>query len=247
MSETTTDLSGRYALVTGASRGIGRATALALAKAGAHVIAIARTTGALEELDDDIKQAGGKATLIPVDLTHAEAIDQLAAVLLQRFGKLDIFVANAGALNDLTPVADIERKTWDGMLAVNLTAQWHLTKVLDPLLRQSDAGRVIYLSTGTTESFKPFWGAYTVTKAGLEALAHTYANEVEKTALRVNILNPGPSRTSMRAQAMPGEDPETLPHPDEVAELIVRMSAPQYEKHGVRINFRDWREGNQSD
>ncbi len=235
-------LSERYALVTGASRGIGHSTAKALAAAGAHVIALARTTGALEELDDEIQQAGGSATLIPVDVTNAEAIDQLAPALLQRFGKLDIFVANAGVLNDLCPVPDIDRKIWDGVLATNLTANWHLTKVLDPLLRQSDAGRVVYVSTGTTESFKPFWGAYTVSKAGLEALAHTYANEIESSAIRANVLNPGPTRTSMRKVAMPGEDPMTLPHPDEVAELILEMCSPEYQENGVKINYRDWKE-----
>ena len=240
------DLTGRFALVTGASRGIGRSTAIALAKAGAHVIAMARTTGALEELDDEIKSSGGIATLIPVDISNSEAIDQLAPALSQRFGKLDIFVANAGALNDLTPITDVDRKIWDGLLSINLTANWHLTKVLDPLLRQSDAGRVVYVSTGTTETFKPFWGAYTVSKAGLEALAKTYANEIATSSIRANILNPGATRTSMRAKAMPGEDPESLPHPDEVAELIVKMCSPAFEQNGARINYREWKR-NQSD
>ena len=243
----THDLSGRHALVTGASRGIGRSAALSLAKAGAHVIAMARTTGALEELHDDIKSLGGTATLIPVDLTNGEAIEQLAPALDQRFGKLDIFVANAGALNDLTPITDVDAKIWNGLLAINLTANWHLTKVLDPLLRQSDAGRVVYVSTGTTESFKPFWGAYTVSKAGLEALAKTYANEIENSTINANILNPGATRTSMRAKAMPGEDPETLPHPDEVADLIVEMCTPEYAKNGARINYREWRDAQVSD
>ena len=241
MTETAKPLEGRYALVTGASRGIGRAIAKALARTGAHVIALARTTGALEELDDEIKAEGGSATLIPVDITNSEAIDQLAPALQSRFGKLDIFVANAGALNDLCPVTDVERKVWASMLDVNLTANWHLTKVLDPLLRQSDQGRVVYVSTNTTNTHKPFWGAYTVAKAGLEALAKTYANEVASTNIRVNIINPGATRTSMRAKAMPGEDPMTLPHPDEVAELILYMVMPNFTDNGSKINYRDWR------
>ncbi len=241
MTDTILPLSGRYALITGASRGIGRSTAKLLARQGAHVIALARTSGALEELDDEINQAGGSATLIPVDITNDEAMDQLAPALTQRFGKIDIFVGNAGALNDLCPVADIDTKIWNGMLAVNLTANWKLIKALDPLLKQSDAGRVVFVSTGTTETHKAYWGAYTVSKAGLEALAMTYANEVENLSVIVNILNPGATRTAMRAKAMPGEDPMSLPHPDEVAECIVEMCQPNFTKNGQRINYRDWK------
>ena len=237
----TPDLSGRYALVTGASRGIGRSAAKKLAAAGAHVIALARTQGALEELDDEIKAAGGKASLIATDITDAAAMNQLAPALQERFGRLDIFIANAGVLGDLCPVTDIDKKTWDSTLGVNFVANWQLTALLDPLFRQSDAARLVYLTTGTTTSHKPFWGAYTVSKAALEAMALTYANEVAQTPIRVNLLNPGGTRTQMRAKAMPGEDPETLPHPDEVAELIVEMAAPSFTDNGTLINFREWR------
>lgn len=235
------DLSGRYALITGASRGIGRSAATALAKAGAHIIAIARTTGALEELDDEIKQAGGSATLIPADITDQTAMEQLRPILFSRFGRLDIFIANAGILGELSPVEDIDPKIWNNVLAVNLTAQWQMTAALDPLLRQSDHGRVVYLSTSLPRTLKPFWGAYTVSKAGLEALAGTYANEVKNSKIRVNILDPGPIRTRMRAQAMPGEDPNSLPHPDELAALIVAMSAPSFTDHGSLVEFSKWR------
>jgi NAD(P)-dependent dehydrogenase (short-subunit alcohol dehydrogenase family) len=236
----TQDLSGRFALITGASRGIGYAAAKALAAQGAHIIALARTTGGLEELDDEIKAAGGTATLIPVDITDDAALDGLAPALLERFGKLDIFVANAGVLGELCPAPDIDRKTWDKVLAVNLTSNWKLTSVLDPLLRQSDAPRVVYVSTGTTTTFKPFWGAYTASKAALEAFAYTYANETQNTAVRANILNPGATRTGMRAQAMPGEDPQTLPHPDDVAKLVTEMCSPSFTETGTRINYREW-------
>ena len=234
------DLSGCYALVSGASRGIGRSAALALAKAGAHVIAVARTTGALEELDDEIKAAGGSASLIATDITDREAMNQLGPALLSRFGRLDIFIANAGVLGELSPVADIDPKVWDNVLAVNLTAQWQMTQALDPLLRQSDAARVVYVSTSLPRRLKPFWGPYAASKAGLEALAGTYAQEIASTAIRVNILNPGATRTAMRAQAMPGEDPMTLPHPDEVAELLVEMSSPSFTENGALIEFPQW-------
>jgi len=236
------DLSGRYALVTGASRGIGRAAALALAKAGAHVIILARSQGALEELDDEIKAAGGKASLIAVDLADYAALNQLAPALEDRFGKLDIFIGNAGVLGELCPITDIDKKTWDSTLGINFLANWQLTAVLDPLLRQSDAARVVFVTTSTTESFKPFWGAYTVSKAAMEAMALTYAHEVEKTNIRVNLMNPGATRTQMRAKAMPGEDPSTLPPPDEVADLILEMASPAFTDNATRINYRDWRQ-----
>lgn len=244
MTDTTSiDLTGRIALVTGASRGIGRATARRLAAAGAHVVALARTQGALEELDDEIQADGkGKATLIATDVTDYEAMNQLAPALDERFGHLDIFIGNAGVLGELCPVTDIDRKTWDSTLSVNFLSNWQLLATLDPLLRASDAGRVVFVTTGTTTSFKPFWGAYTASKAAMEAMALTYANEVASTAIRVNLLNPGGTRTDMRARAMPGEDPSTLPGPEEVAELAITMAAPSYTDNATRINFRDWRD-----
>ncbi|MGV6800726.1 MAG: SDR family NAD(P)-dependent oxidoreductase [bacterium] len=237
------NLKDRIALVTGASRGIGRATALALAKAGAHVIAMGRTQGGLEELDDDIKAIGGTASLIVADINNREEIKQLGPALLQRFGKLDIYIANAGLLGELAPVADIDPKRWDLTINTNLTAQWYLLAQLDPLLRQSDAARVLFLTTGTTTSYRAYWSAYTVSKAGLEALGRTYANEMKNTNLRVALINPGATRTDMRAQAMPGEDPNTLPPASAIAEQMLKFVEPDYDGLADRINIADMIDG----
>lgn len=235
----TSDLSGKIALVTGASRGIGRAFALELARAGVHVVALARTQGGLEELDDEIRAAGGTASLICGDITNREEMAALGPALFQRFERLDIYVANAAILGELAPVADISPKVWDTTIDVNLSAQWYLLAMLDPLLRQSDCPRVLFLSTGTVTGFHPFWSAYTASKAGLEALARTYANEMAKTKLRVSILNPGATRTDMRATAMPGEDPQSLPSAEEVARLMLPFATASYDGHAERVNIRD--------
>jgi NAD(P)-dependent dehydrogenase (short-subunit alcohol dehydrogenase family) len=225
-------LSSRVALVTGASRGIGRATALALAQAGAHVVAVARTVGGLEELDDAIKAAGGTATLVPLDLKDYPGIDRLGVALHERFGRLDIMVGNAGLLGPLSPLGHVEAKAWDDVMAVNVTANWRLICAMDPLLRQSDAARVVFVSSGVAALALAYWGPYAVSKSALETLARTYAAETATTNVRVNLLTPGPVRTRMRAQAMPGEDPMTLPTPDAVAQSIVALCLPSMQETG---------------
>lgn len=233
-------LKGRIALVTGASRGLGYAAAKSLAAAGAHIIAIAtpRSVGALEELDDEIRAAGGTATLTPLDLADGAAIDRLGGAIHERWGKLDILIGNAGLLGVLSPLGHIEPKEWERVIAVNLTANWRLIRSLEPLLRQSDAGRAVFVTSGAAHKAKPYWGLYAVGKAGLECLALTWAAECEGTNIRVNLLNPGPVRTAMRAKAMPGEDPASLPAPAELAPLFVRMASPDFTGNGTRVDFR---------
>src|SRR5436305_4790532 len=209
----TADLSGRIALVTGASRGIGRAAALALAQAGAHVILVARTVGGLEEADDEIQKAGGSATLVPMNLRDFDAIDRLGASIYERWGKLDALLGNAGVLGQLTPLTHLEPKTFQEVIDVNLTANWRLIRSLDPLLRLSDAGRVLFVTSGAARKHIAFWGGYALSKSALEILALTYAVECETTKIKVNLLNPGPMRTLMRKKAMPGEDPASLVKP----------------------------------
>ena len=230
-------LAGRIAVVTGASRGIGYFAAKGFAEAGAHVLAVARTVGGLEELDDEIKAAGGSATLVPLDLKDFAGIDRLGAAIHERWGRLDIFLANAGILGQLSPLGHIPPKVWDDVIAVNVTANWRLTRSLDPLLRQSDAGRALFISSGAARACRPFWGAYSVSKAALEALARTYAAEVAKTPIRVVVIDPGRMRTAMRAQAMPGEDPATLPHPSELVPHLVEMASPAFDHTNVRFEF----------
>ncbi len=230
-------LSGRIALITGASRGIGRATALLFAREGAHCVLTARTTGALEELDDEIQALGGTATLVPMDLTDYPAIDRLGAGLYERYGKLDVLVGNAGLLGKLGPVAHTDPEVWDQVMAVNLTANWRLIRSLDPLLRQSDAARVVMLTSSVGNAPRAYWGAYAVSKAALENLTLTYAAEVEKTAIRVNLLNPGATRTRMREEAYPGEDPATLKPAEDVANAILDLSVSDCQKHGERVSL----------
>lgn len=230
-------MAGRVALVTGASRGIGRAVSLELAKAGAHVIALARTSGALEELDDAIQALGGSATLVPLDLKDGEALDRLQPALLQRWGKLDIFIGNAGLLGPLAPLGHVSPKEWDEVIAVNLTANWRLVKALDTLLRASDAGRVVLVSSGAAQKCRAYWGPYSVSKAGLEALARTYAAETATTEVKVTIVNPGPLRTRMRALAMPGEDPMSLRTPEELAPEILRFAGNDSGTRSAHYDF----------
>lgn len=241
-------LDGRVALVTGATRGIGRACAVALAGAGAHVVAIGRTQGALENLDDEVQALGrGGATLVPLDLCGGEAIDGLGAALHERWGKLDILVAAAGVLGTVTPVAHLEPKTWDQVIAVNLTANYRLIRSLDPLLRQSDAGRVVFLSSGVAAAPRAFWGAYAASKAGLEVLARTYADEIEHTSVRVAVVNPGPMRTRMRAQAFPGEEPDSLPPAEAIAPLILELVHSRSTPTTATIDFPAWSRGERQD
>lgn len=227
------DLSGRIALVTGASRGIGYFLARGLAAAGAHVIAVARTVGGLEELDDEIRTAGGDATLVPLDLTDMAGIDRLGGAIHERWGKLDIMVANAAILGVIAPIGHVEAKVFDKVMAVNVTATWRLIRSVDPLLRLSDAGRAIIMSSSSAHSARAFWAPYAASKAAVEALARSWADETRNFALRVNCVDPGATRTAMRAQAVPGEDPSTLPHPSEVAARIVRLADPALTQTGM--------------
>ena len=230
-------LTGRIALLTGASRGIGAATALALARAGAHVVAVARTIGGLEELDDAIRAVGGTATLVPLDLTDTDGIIRLAAALLERYGRLDILIGNAGLVGPSSPLDHVQPKDWEEVMAVNVTANWHLIRAMDALLRRSDAGRAVFISSGAAHNMRAYRGPYSVSKAALEALARTYAAETVSTAVRVNLVNPGPTRTRMRAQVMPGENPMTLPPPEAVAEKIVALCLPDFTETGRLYDF----------
>jgi NAD(P)-dependent dehydrogenase (short-subunit alcohol dehydrogenase family) len=234
-------LGNRIALVTGASRGIGRACALALAQAGAHVIATAANQGGLEELDDAVQRATGKpATLVPLDLKDGDGIDRLGAAIHDRWGKLDILVAAAGLLGGIAPLAHVDVKDWTKVLSVNLTANWRLIRSMDPLLRASDAGRAIFLTSRIATEPVAFWGPYAASKAGLEALVRVYADETETTPLRCVLLDPGRMRTRMRAQAFPGENPDTLPSPDEVGPLIVELARPDREAPRDLVRRPDW-------
>lgn len=231
-----TDLDGRIALVTGASRGIGATLARAFAAAGAHVILTARTVGGLEEVDDDIRAAGGTASLVEMDLRDGPAIDRLGARIHERWSRLDILVANAGILGTLTPLPHQDPDEWDEVVAVNLTANLRLIRSLDPLLRMSDAPRAIFVSSGAARICRPYWGAYAVTKAALDAMVRVYAAENERSALRINIVNPGATRTGMRAAAFPGEDPMSLKTPDALVPLFLELASPASTRHGELID-----------
>jgi len=227
------DLSGRVALVTGASRGIGYFIARELSAAGAHVLAVARTVGGLEELDDEVKAAGGSATLVPLDLTDMPGIDRIGAAIHDRWGKLDVLVANAGVLGTISPLGHVEAKVFDKVMAINVTATWRVIRTVDPLLRLSDAGRAVVISSSAAHSARAYWGPYAASKAAVEAMARSWADEARNTALRINAVNPGATRTAMRAQAMPGENPDTLPHPSEVARRIVPLASPALTETGM--------------
>jgi NAD(P)-dependent dehydrogenase (short-subunit alcohol dehydrogenase family) len=230
-------LSGRVALVTGASRGIGAATALALGRAGAHVVAVARTVGGLEELDDAIREAGASVTLVPLDITDFDGVVRLAAAIEGRYQRLDILIGNAGLAGPSSPLGHITPKDWDEVMRLNVTANWRLISAMDPLLKRSDAGRAVFLTSGAAHSLRAYRGLYSTSKAALEALARTYAAETASTPVRVNLFNPGPTRTRMRAALMPGEDPSTLPAPEEIAEKIVPLCLPEFRETGRLYDF----------
>jgi NAD(P)-dependent dehydrogenase (short-subunit alcohol dehydrogenase family) len=231
-------LSKRIALVTGASRGIGREICLGLAGAGAHVIAAARTVGALEELDDLIRKAGGSATLVPIDLKDLDAVDRFAPAIQERWGKLDILIGNAALLGPISPVPHIEPKVFDEVFKVNVTANYRLIRSLDPLLRASDAGRAVFLSSGAARRVRAYWGLYASSKTALEALVRAYALEVQNISnVRAMLVNPGPMRTAMRAAAVPGEDPETLPAPAELVPHVLKLASPDWQETGKLFDF----------
>ena len=227
----------RIALVTGASRGIGYATALALARGGAHVVALARTVGGLEELDDAVRAAGASATLTPLDIRDYPALYRLGAALNERYGRLDVLIGNAAVGAVPSPLDHIEPKAWDESLAINLTANWHLIRAMGPLLKLSVAGRAVFITSGAATSARAYRAPYSVSKAALDVLVRTYAEETSSTGVRVNLFNPGPTRTRMRALVMPGEDPATLPAPDEVAAKIVDLCLPDFTETGKLYDF----------
>jgi len=233
-----TSLKNRIALVTGASRGIGYATARALARAGAHIIAVARTQGGLEELDDEIRKDGGSATLVPVSLTDTDGIARLGAALHERHGRLDILVGNGGVAGPSSPLGNIDLKPWQDVLAVNTTANFQLIRCMEPLLRQSDAGRAVFITSAAASKTPAYLGPYAASKAALEALARVWAQETAITKIRVNLFDPGPIRTRMRATIFPGEDPMTLDTPEQAAELIVPMCAPDWTETGKLYDYR---------
>jgi len=227
------DLTGKIALITGASRGIGAAVAKAYAKAGAHVVLTARSVGGLEEVDDAIRAQGGQATLMPLDLLKLDDLDMLGPTLYERFGKLDIFVANAGLLGTLGPITHADPKEFQKVMDTNVTANFRLIRTLDPLLKASDAGRSIFVSTGESVVHgRAYWGAYAISKAALESMARVYAAECDKTGIKVNIVNPGKIRTDMRAKAYPGEDPQTLPKPEDITHIFLDLAAEDCSHHG---------------
>jgi NAD(P)-dependent dehydrogenase (short-subunit alcohol dehydrogenase family) len=231
-------LSDRIALVTGASRGIGAALALELAKAGAHVVAVARTVGGLEELDDQIKAIGGSATLVPVDIKDMDGIARLALALHERYGRLDVMVGNAGILGPLSPLGHVEPKDWDSLMAVNVTANWQLIRTMDPLLKAAPAGRAVFLTSGLSWLGRAYTGPYAASKAALNALVQVYAAETTTTNVKVNAFNPGPTRTKMYASGWPGVDQNTLPPPEDVAKTIVPLCLPDCAESGKLYDYR---------
>ncbi len=232
-------LSGRVALVTGASRGIGLAVAMALGRLGAHIIATGRSTRLLEALDDALVAEGlERATLTPFNLRDFAAIDRLGQAIFERWGKLDILVGNAGQLGQLGPIGHVKPDAWTELLEVNLTANWRLIRSMDPLLRIADAGRAVFLTSGAARAERAYWGPYAVSKAGLDALVKSYAAELVETNVRANLFSPGAVRTAMRAKAMPGENPETLPHPDLVAAQLVELCLPTCQTQGAVVAYR---------
>ncbi len=231
-------LKDRIALITGASRGIGCAVAEVFAREGAHVLLLARNRKGLEQVDDAIRAGGGKATLIPLDLADGNSVDALGPTLYERFGKLDILVGNAAILVRLSPLTHIPAEHWERVFAVNVTANWRLIRTLDPLLRRSDAGRVIFVtSSGVAQSGRAYWAPYSVSKAALECLAKTYANETSDSAIKVNLIDPGVTATRMRAEAYPGEDQATLPPPEKVAEAFVPLALPDFTETGQIVEL----------
>ncbi len=241
-------LQGRIALVTGASRGIGRAVAKRFAEEGAHLILTARTQGALEELDDEILNLSGQsATLVPMDLTDFDAIDKMGAAVFDRFKRLDVLVGNAALLTPLSPMAQVKPRDWDQVMALNVTANFRLLRSFDPLLRMSDAGRAIFVSSTVTQGVWPYWGVYGVSKAALETMVKTYASENMKTQVKANIINPGPTRTTMRPIAYPGEDPESVKPPEEVTEQFVRLAEASCDLNGEIVQIETPRQPDTAD
>ena len=232
-------LAGKIALITGASRGIGAAVAERFAREGAHVVLAARTVGGLEEADDAVRAAGGSATLVPVDLRDFIKIDELAARILDRWGRLDILVGNAAEFGVFSPLGHIDPATWSEVMELNLTANWRLIRAMDPLLRAAPAGRAIFVTAGVTRGVHPYWGPYAISKAGLEMLVKIYAGEITKTRVRANLIDPGIVRTRLRARAFPGENPARLPPPETVVDAFLALALPEWTRNGAILDVRD--------
>ncbi|MEM7777087.1 MAG: SDR family NAD(P)-dependent oxidoreductase [Pseudomonadota bacterium] len=235
----TKPLSGRIALITGASRGIGRAVSLALSDAGAHVVIAARRPSALEDLDDEIQDRGGSSTLVQLDLREFDKVDAIGPSLYQRWGKLDILVGNAGILGPLSPLNHITEAAWQEVMDINVTANWHLIRSCDPLLRAADAGRAIFVSSRAADAHKAYWGPYATSKAALEALVKTYARELANSNVRVNVIRPGPIATDMRSQAFPGEDPASINQPADIAPLFLKLASTEITANGETFTYED--------
>jgi NAD(P)-dependent dehydrogenase (short-subunit alcohol dehydrogenase family) len=233
-------LKDRIALITGASRGIGAAIAKRYASEGAHVICIARTTGALEELDDAIRERGGTASLVPLDLEKTDMIDGLAAPLLERFGRIDILVGNAGIFGRMTPLHQFPPNLWEEVFKVNVHANQRLIRAVHPLLFASTAGRAIFVTSTVSREIRAYWGAYAASKAALDNMVMGYAKEVAQSNIRVNLVNPGGTRSKMRAEAFPGEDPNTLPKPEDITEVFVALAEAGNTRNGEWISARDF-------
>lgn len=233
-------LAGRLALITGASRGLGRAIALKFAEEGADLVLVARTVGALEEVDDQVKAMGRNATLVPLDITDFDALDRMGQALYDRFGKLDVLVGNAAMLGILSPLSHVDPKVWKSTLDLDLTANWRLLRSMDPLLRASDSGRAIFVTSGVTQRTVPYWGPYAIAKAGLETMVRMYAAEMAHTKVRANLVNPGPMRTGLRAEAYPGEDPQSVPEPEQLAGAFVPLAEAACQLNGEWIAADEW-------
>jgi NAD(P)-dependent dehydrogenase (short-subunit alcohol dehydrogenase family) len=228
-------LEGRIGLITGASRGLGAALAERFAAEGARLVLVARTPGALEAVDDRVRAVGGRATLVPLDLVDGAAIDRLGGALAERFGRLDVLIGGAAELGTLSPLGHLEPRTFERVMTINAAANYRLLRSLDPLLRASASGRAIFVTCQTARAGKPFWGGYAASKAALEALVMAYAAETRRAALRVNLIDPGPLRTRLRARAYPDEDPRKTPDPATVAEAFVALAEAACTRHGSLI------------
>lgn len=237
-------LAGKVALITGSTRGIGAGVAKALAREGAHIILTGRTTGALEEMDDAVRDLGAETTLVPMDLQDFDAIDRLGGHVAEIWGRLDILIGNAGILGPISPLGHISPKEWEKLMAINVTANYRLLRSFDPLLKAAEAARAVFVTSTVAQDCRAYWGGYATTKAALNCMVKTYALEVANvTGIRANILNPGPIRTNMRSAAMPGEDPDILDTPDDIAPLFVKMCLPEFQENGRIISYRDYKAG----